>query len=183
MQSQWLSLELCQPHLVAHEATRTQKTQTAMQIEHQVRLGDLISACGALIASTALLLNYWQLRVGSIRKRAEFIVSTFNQYITDPESSEALYEIEYNKFDYGDDFHGSKKERQLDRLLTYFEKISALYEMRTIKLSDLELVRYDFLRAFNNSNVQQYFKTLDAQPRGGNFMRFRGVAQLLSETK
>ena len=155
-----------------------------MKFVNEIRLGDLISGGSLLLASIGLFLNWWQLRIGGIRKRAEFIVSVFNQYVADPETSRMFYDLEYDRFKYDGGFHGSDRERHLDRLLTYFEKIAALYDMGTITLHDLELVRYDFVRVFHNESVQQYFKTLDSLPEtlgvnGGTFSRFRRVARLL----
>ena len=66
---------------------------------------------------------WWQLRLAAIRKRAEFIVSVFNQFITDTESSQAFYDVEYDRLKYDESFHGSPEEKRLDRLLYYFEKI------------------------------------------------------------
>jgi hypothetical protein len=151
-------------------------------LTNEIRVGDLISGGSFLIAAVGLFLNWWQLRAGGIRKRAEFIVSVFNQYITDPDSSQALYDIEYEKFKYGKRFHDSDEEKRLDRLLSYFEKIAALYHMDIITLDDLELVKYDFVRVFQDTNVQRYFETLDSYPaelEGGTFAGFRQVAKLL----
>jgi hypothetical protein len=160
----------------------------ALRFTGEVRLGDIISACSFLIAAVGLFLNWWQLRLGAIRKRAEFIVSVFNQYVTDPLASDIYYEIEYGRFHYNKDFHRSENERKLDRLLSYFEKIAALYEIGTITLHDLELVRYDFLRIYQNASVQEYFKTLDRLPgllgvEGGTYSRYRHVAALLENKR
>jgi hypothetical protein len=161
----------------------------ALCFTDEVRLGDLISACSFLIAAIGLFLNWWQLRAGGIRKRAEFIVSVFNQYVTDPLASDIYYEIEYGRFHYDKDkFHPSENERKLDRLLSYFEKIAALYEIGTITLHDLELVRYDFVRVHQNASVREYFKTLDRMPgllgvEGGTYSNYRRVAALLEKTR
>ncbi|MFZ1218019.1 MAG: hypothetical protein WAO00_01945 [Chthoniobacterales bacterium] len=155
-----------------------------MKFTHEIRIGDLISTCSFLIAAVGLFLNWWQLRIGGIRKRAEFIVSVFNQYISDPDTARMFYDLEYGRFQYDGEFHGSDQERHLDRLLSYFEKIAALYDMGTITLHDLKLVRYDFVRVFHNQAVQQYFQTLDRlapalKVGGGTFARYRRVARLL----
>ena len=152
----------------------------------EIRAGDLISAVSFIGAAVGLFLNWWQLRLGGIRKRAEFIVSVFSQFITDPDSSQAFYDIEYDELRYDGRFHGTKREKQLDRLLYYFEKIAALYDLGTISLQDLELVRYEFVRVYRNKSVQQYFETLDGLPElvgvaGGNYSRYRRVAKMLDQ--
>ncbi len=156
--------------------------------KNEVRLGDIISAASFSIAGAGLFLNWWQLRLGGRRKRAEFIVSVFNQFVTDSESSQALYDIEYDRLKYSERFHESEDERHLDRLLYYFEKIAALYDLGTVSLKDLELVRYEFLRVYRNEAVKEYFVTLDGLPKhlgvaGGTFARFRRVAAKLEKTK
>ena len=160
----------------------------AFEFENEIRLGDIIAAASFSIAAIGLFLNWWQLRLGGIRKRAEFIVSVFNQFVTDPLASEIFYEIEYGRFRYDKDFHRSENELKLDRLLSYFEKIAALYDIGTITLHDLELVRYDFLRVYQNAAVQEYFKTLDRLPgflgvEGGTYSRYRRVAALLENKR
>lgn len=158
-----------------------------IQVSREVRAGDLISATAFFATAAGLFLNWWQLSLGGIRKRAEFIVSIFNQFVTDSDSSQALYDIEYDRFQYSDSFHGSKEERRIDRLLYYFEKIAALYELGTISFDDLELVRYEFVRVYRNEEVQEYLTALqevaeEVNVRGGSFERYRRVASTLSDS-
>jgi hypothetical protein len=155
-----------------------------MTFKPEISLGDVIAAAAFFVAAVGLFLTFFQLRRDSIRKRAEFIVSVFNQYVTDAETSRVFYLIEYGEFRYGPDFHGSEQEQPLDRLLRYFEKIAALYQMGVITRADLELVRYEFVRVYRDRAVQDYFNFLDTLPAalrvsGGTFRRFRDVATLL----
>jgi hypothetical protein len=159
-----------------------------MTFKSEISLGDIIAAAGFLVAALGLFLTLCQLRRDSVRKRAEFIISVFNQYVTDPDTSQIFYLIEYEGFHYGPKFHHSEQERRLDRLLSYFEKIAALYSMGVIRLEDLELVRYEFLRVYKNRGVQDYFRHLDTLPKaigvsGGTFQKFRDVADLLADSE
>ena len=155
-----------------------------MTFKPEVSLGDIIAAAGFFVAAIGLFLTLYQLRRDSNRKRAEFIVSVFHQYVTDSDTSGMFYLLEYGNFQYGPEFHGSEQERHLDRLLSYFEMIATLYHMRVITRADLELMRYQFVRVYKNQAVQRYFKFLDELPgalgvSGGTFHRFRSVAALL----
>jgi hypothetical protein len=155
-----------------------------MTFKSEFTVGDIATVAGLLFAAVGLLLTWRQLMKDAAQKRAEFIISIFNQYVTDPEASAIFYEVEYGRFVYGAGFHGSPQEKQLDRLLSYFEKIAALYFMETINREDLELVRYDFLRVFQDKSVQAYFRTLDANTDrlgvdGGTFANYRKVAEIL----
>jgi hypothetical protein len=158
----------------------------SLAFKNEISLGDLISAASFLIAALGLFLNWWQLRLDAIRKRAEFIVSVFSEFVMDKDSARALYDIEYDRFKYTPTFHESVREMRLDRLLYYFEKIAALAELGTISLEDLELVRYEFVRVYRNKQVQKYLTTLDDAAddvgvRGGTFERFRRVAAKLEK--
>jgi len=155
-----------------------------MTFRPEISLGDIIAAAGFFVAAIGLFLTLCQLRRDSKRKRAEFIVSVFNQYVTDSDTCEMFYLLEYDKFQYGPEFHGSKQERHLDRLLSYFEMIATLYDMGVVTRKDLELTRYQFVRVYKNQAVQSYFEFLDKLPgslgvSGGTFHRFRKVAELL----
>jgi hypothetical protein len=116
------------------------------------------------------------------------LFSVFNPFVADAECSQAFYDVEYDRLTYDNSFHGSPEERRLNRLLYYFEKIAALYELGTISLKDLELVRYEFLRVYRNPAVQEYFKTLDQtrdrlDAEGGTYARYRRIAELLQRKK
>jgi len=64
-----------------------------------------------------------------------------------------FYKLEYGNFVYNEvDFHGSPEEIKLDKLLRYFERIAALYEMGVLSLEDLALVEYEFLRDQSKSS-------------------------------
>lgn len=157
----------------------------SLTFKSEISLGDIVAAASFLVAAVGLFLTFFQLRVDSVRKRAEFIISFFNHYITDPETAHIFYMIEYDNFKYPSDFHNTELELHLDRLLFYFEQIAALYHMGVVTRSDLELVRYEFVRVYRNSNVQEYFKTLDKLApslgvSGGTFRRYREVAALLN---
>jgi hypothetical protein len=67
-----------------------------MTFKPEISVGDIIAAAGFLVAAIALLLTLLQLRRDSVRKRAEFIVSVFTEFLTDPDTSRIFYQLEYN---------------------------------------------------------------------------------------
>ena len=152
-----------------------------MTFNSEISLGNVIAAAGFFVAAAGLFLTLYQLRRDSRRKRAEFILSVFNQYLTDPDTASSFYSIDYGKFQYGPDFRGSKEERHLDRLLTYFEMIATLDHLGVVARADLELIRYQFVRVYKNDEVQKYFAFLDGFCREyGPFRHFRVVAAILT---
>ncbi|HSY74821.1 MAG TPA: hypothetical protein VK810_05070 [Dongiaceae bacterium] len=147
----------------------------------EISLGDIVAFLGFIVAAIGLFLTLRQLREDSKRKRAEFIVSVFNQYVTDPDTAQMFYLLEYDKFEYKPSFHRSDEEKHLDKLLSYFEMIATLYDMGVVSRSDLELIKYQFVRVYENAEIQKYFQFLDNElsVSGGSFRRFRNVAALL----
>lgn len=158
-----------------------------MHFEPKFTIGDIVATIALLLATVGLFLNWWQLRKDSIRKRAEFIIEIFNQYLADPDSAAMFYELEYGKFAYNQaEFHGSPEEIKLDKLLRCFERIAVLYEMGTISLEDLALVEYEFVRINRNPAIRDYFAFLDGWGKEpgvshNHFDSLRKVADSLEE--
>lgn len=158
-----------------------------MNLIAQLTIGDLISTAALLFAGLGLFLNLWQSRKDSIQRRAEFVIQYFNQYLADPDAVEMFYKIEYDRLRYNPaKFHGSSAERNLDRLLAYFERISTLYLMKVISLDDLKLIKYELLRISRNKAVRSYLEVVDKWEniegiRGGSYPSFRKVARLLEK--
>lgn len=158
-----------------------------INFEFTLSIGDLIATIGLLLAAVGLFLNWSQMRKDSTWKRAEFIIHNFYQYLLDPDSADMFYRLEYGKFVYTRDFHGSPEEIKLDKLLRYFERIAALYEMGTISLADLALVEYEFSRINQDPAVQEYFAFLDdwskqRRVKRNHFDSLRRVARLLEKS-
>ncbi len=150
-------------------------------LRREVTVGDIFATGSFLVAFVALGITAWQLWRESIRKRAEFVLSVTTAYHVDKGAQKMLYNIEYDEFKYDSTFHGSGEERDLDRLLAYFEQIAFLHRRRLLSGDDLKIVQYDFLRVFNNKGVKQYFRFLDefteSQRLPTAFPHFREVAK------
>jgi hypothetical protein len=101
--------------------------------------------------------------------------------------SQMFYDLEYHRFKYNDKtFSGSDVEIRLDKLLAHFEKVSRLIDLGILKMEDLLLIRYEFARVYNNTEVQAYFERLDnkypnIKQYGGNFPMFRELAPKLEQ--
>lgn len=55
---------------------------------NQVTVGDIIQAAAVLIASLGLFLNLLQMRAGHRQKRAEYIITLYNQSALDKDIEE-----------------------------------------------------------------------------------------------
>jgi len=132
-----------------------------------------------------LLLTWLQLRANARLKRSEFIVSEIYRFLSDPDTLEIYYDIEYDRLRYPKHFHDSSHEKKIDKLLAYFERIGALFKLGTITLDEVRLVEYELLRVHNAVPIQQYFETMDHQSRalghsGTQYSCFRALCKALS---
>lgn len=155
-------------------------------IEYKITIGDLIQIAAILIAAFGLFLNLIQLRTGNRQKRAEYILNLYNQYISDDKMLEIYYKIEYQEFEYCNDFHRSEDERKLDKLLHFYDNIAKLHQLKNLTLEDLDYIAYNYLVIYQNSEIQKYLKFLDGwfKDRGLSqkpFSAFQVVGHLLEK--
>ena len=103
-----------------------------------------------------------QLCESNKRNRAEFIISLYNEFVNDNDMLDMFYSLEYGKFNYTpSEFHDSKQEKQLDKLLGHFDNICRLYRMGELKKNDFQFIEYQIRRVANNKDVKNYFTVLD----------------------
>ena len=149
-----------------------------------IELSEMLTIASILLAVLGLFANFLQIRRGNTQKRAEYIVQLYNEFVNDRDMMEIYYKLEYSKFNYGQNFHGSETEKQLDKLLGHFSNIGRLHFMGVIRRQDLKFLEYEFLVIYQNSNIESYLAFLDEwfETRGiddQKFEYFRKTAQLL----
>jgi len=127
----------------------------------EVSVGDLLTFAGLLVASIGLFLTLASMRRANRQKRAEFIIGLQSSLFSDPDMMAIYYEIEYGQFAYDGTFHGSLKERQLDKLLGLFENIAKLWAMGNLKLDDVRLIAYEYVVVYQDPEVSSYIAFLD----------------------
>ena len=153
---------------------------------NQITIGDLIQIIAILIAAIGLFLNFRQLRAGNRQKRAEYIINLHNQYASDKDNLDIYYKIEYDAFEYDENFHKSEDEKKLDKLLDFYDNIAKLYKLNNFTLEDLDYVAYGYLVIYQNPSVTEYLGFLDNwyKRRGMRvrpFSAFRDVGQILED--
>ena len=119
------------------------------------------TVAAASFAGVGLILNAWQLSRATRQRRVEQVTNVFQQIFDDHDLAEIYYLLEYGKFDYTDTFHGSDKEKKLDKLLALFNSLARLRTMGLLKISDLDLVTYEYLVIYQDKGVKQYLAFLD----------------------
>jgi hypothetical protein len=121
---------------------------------------DKINILLLLATSVGALGVYWQVRVAAKSQKAMFLKDLYMKLRNDKDISDAYYLIEYGKFEYSSSFHGSKIEPKIDRLLTLFDIVCELYFQGTISKREMIFFEYQFLRVYNNTEIQKYLQFL-----------------------
>ena len=127
----------------------------------EIPLADWLKIFAVLIAASGLFVNAWQQRRANNQSRTEHVANVLWKIYDDKELSDIYYKIEYHDFQYGDDFHGSEDERKLDKLISVFDILAKQYYLGLVTSKDIDLVSYEYLVIYQNSEVNDYFSFLD----------------------
>lgn len=127
-----------------------------MIIEPTVTIGELLTSSGVIVTAIGLMLNIVRIRKEAIRNRSEFMLNLRNQFISNDGMNEIFYKLEHGKLRREDIRSGSEDERNLDKLLYFYDGIARHYEAGNIKQKDLECMAYEFIRVSKNSAVRDY---------------------------
>jgi len=126
----------------------------------KLSLSDRIQMGLLLAAVIGIALTYWQVRSNARTHRAVFLKELYFTVTSDTSICEAYYAIEYERFRYGPDFHGSQLEPKIDRLLSFADLVCDLYSQRVIKKHEMAFFRYRFLRIAQDANIREYLAFL-----------------------
>jgi len=122
--------------------------------------GDAVNIGLLIVAIVGIGLTYWQVRTGVHTQRAQFLKDLYSTLVSDPDIGEAFYLIEYGRFKYGPDFHGSPLEPKIDRLLAFVDLVAEMHLQKVISDREMEFFQYRFCRLFGDSGVKAYLEFL-----------------------
>jgi len=147
---------------------------------------DYINAGLLFTAVLGIALTYWQVRSSAKTQRASFLKDLYLAITSDVGICEAYYKIEYGKFVYDKNFHGSDLEPKLDRLLAFADVICEMHDQGVISEREMKFFEYRFRRLGADADVNGYLDFLrqfyGAVGTGTKpFHRFVGYAQTLLE--
>ena len=125
-----------------------------------ISISQIISACLLLVAVGGLMLTYRQMRNNYKMQKATFFKDLYSTMFADSEVRSALYMIEYNRFVYSEQFHGSTDENIVDRLLSFSDLVCDLYAQGVLTDHEMDFFKYEFYRIYKNPNVQRYLDFL-----------------------
>lgn len=123
-------------------------------------LADYINTGLLLTAVVGIAMTYWQVRSSARTQRASFLKDLYSTLTTDADICEAYYLVEYGRFKYGTEFHGSNMEPKIDRLLAFTDLVCELYQQQIITSHEMEFFRYRFLRLATNPDIKAYLQFL-----------------------
>jgi hypothetical protein len=126
-----------------------------------ITVADCAKIAAALFAGGGLFLNAIQIARSTRQRRVKQVSDAFLKLYDDEELRDLYYQIEYGKFEYSDDFHGTQDEKHLDRLLALLDSLAKLRKMKLLQPQDLDLIAYEFLQVHQDESVQKYIDFLD----------------------
>jgi hypothetical protein len=131
-----------------------------LNLSNTITISQIISACLLLAAVGGIMLTYRQMRSNYTMQKATFFKELYSTMFADSEVRSALYMIEYNRFVYSEQFHGSTDENIVDRLLSFADLVCDLYAQRVLSDHEMDFFKYEFYRIYKNANVQRYLDFL-----------------------
>lgn len=128
-------------------------------LPHWVQIALLIvPAVSAIFAAVGLLLTFHQSRRTNAQARAALVAACLKGFAEDEEIQRAFYAIEYSKFRYEDAFHGSEREREVDKLLRHFANIALAWQAGLLSTRDMRPIQYYVLRVMLDQEIKKYLK-------------------------
>jgi len=121
----------------------------------------IIPAFAASFAGVGLLLNVRQSRRTNAQVRSSIVAACLKGFTEDEGIQRAFYVLEYSKFRYSGDFHGSEQEREIDKLLRHFANIALSWQAGLLTTSDVKPVQYYVLRVMRNAEIQSYLNFIE----------------------
>lgn len=117
----------------------------------------LIPVISVLIASFAFILNLKQSRLNNKVTRSKIILDTLHSFMDDEVIQKAFYKIEYGKFQYTREFHGSDEEKEIDKLLRHYSNLALMWKNGLLTLKDIYPIQYYITRIYQNNEIHKYF--------------------------
>jgi hypothetical protein len=130
------------------------------QSQNAFSVADLINTGLLLVAIIGIFLTYRQIREGYKTQKAAFFKDLYSTIFADEDIRQAFYRIEYKKFVYPKEFHGSETEKLIDRLLGFMDLVCDLYAQGVITDHEMAFFNYHFTRVYDDSNIQGYLEFL-----------------------
>ena len=148
-------------------AQAQQSTVTTLQtlpIWEQIALL-AVPAASAVFAAIGLLLNFYQSRRSDAQARAALVAEWLKRFAEAEDIQRAYYATAYSQFRHSDDFQGSERERDVDRLLRHLSSIALAWQAGLLNTHDIRPVQYYVLRVCRNPEIKKYLDFMDRRSK------------------
>jgi hypothetical protein len=122
---------------------------------------DIAQVAAAFFAGIGLIITANQIRKSRLEGRLQRVSRVKEMLFHDTQIQSIYYEIEYEEFKYANNFHTSNKEKQLDKLLGILDILAKQVEQDVLEIDDLDLIMYEYLVVYQNTEVEKYLEFLD----------------------
>jgi hypothetical protein len=116
----------------------------------------IVPVASAIFAAFALLLTFYQSRRANMQVRASLVADCLKGFAEDQDIQRAFYAIEYSNFKYDEEFHGSEREREVDKMLRHFSNIALSWQVGLLSIRDVRPIQYYVLRIVRDAEIQRY---------------------------
>lgn len=128
----------------------------ALQFRPEFTVGDIANVLLFVAAVPTLGFTWWQVRLNTLTQRTQLLKDLYFSFDSNQGLQDAFYEVEYDKFVYGSNFHGSPLERKIDGLLDRFDLICHLFRSGMLSEPEIKPFEYYLRRIYGNPEIQKY---------------------------
>ncbi len=156
-----------------------------MSFNIEVSLGDLISAVGFMLAFIVIILTYRQIKIYNRFSKSTLVKDIVETFTKNDRIRKGFYMIEYGGFEHHPSFHKSEDEDKVDSLLSFFDMIGELVNIRMVLLEELKVLHYEMISVYGNNEIKKYLDWLDGYYRneGINKKAFSNFREISEELK
>jgi hypothetical protein len=128
----------------------------SLELSRSISIAHAINAILLLMAVVGIRLTYRQIRETRLIQKATFFKDLYTTLYGDSEVRDAFYRVEYGEFTYDDNFHGSEREKVMDRLLLRRSMFATYATRRCLQMerwSTADINFYDFTAIRISQNI------------------------------
>lgn len=121
---------------------------------------ELTQIVSVFIALASCIFFGVQVRQKISMSHVEEVAKMMTKIQSDPRLQCFFYDLEYNRFQYSSEFHGSDLEKKADELLHHYEYVLYLQKRGLLKKEEFQFFEYDIQRVVGNKSIQEYLFNL-----------------------
>lgn len=125
-----------------------------------MQIGSLADILTAMVAFVGVVISVREYVRSNKLKRSSYIEPLIDKMKSE-EISEVVYRLQYGKFDYSKDFHGSgEMERKVDKTLQYFSYLCYLRKHKIISEEEFSFFEFEISQSLRDNKLIDYLYNL-----------------------